>query len=176
MKFAVLQFINIASSHTSGHHRDKSGFAFFLTLFLPSGIHMYMRSFWAFSSPGWSNPALSASLHMRNVPAQKWTQQPRPGLTSVIFVNYRELSLHLWINYYVSIHQFSKRVGKSRHRITGTYKKMSKRRQEKVIYSIFFLWGRNFSTHIIPDMQLSRIFFPKPSNEGIYTDISGNWL
>lgn len=126
MKFAVLQFINIASSHTSGHHRDKSGFAFFLTLFLPSGIHMYMRSLWAFSSPGWSNPALSASLHMRNVPAQKWTQQPRPGLTSVIFVNYRELSLHLWINYYVSIHQFSKRVGKSRHRITGTYKKWAK--------------------------------------------------
>lgn len=37
--------------------------------------------------------------------------------------------------------------------------KMGKRRQERVIYSIFFLWGRNFSTHIIPDTQLSRIFF-----------------
>lgn len=54
--------------------------------------------------------------------------------------------------------------------------KMGKRRQERVIYSIFFLWGRNFSTHIIPDTQLSRIFFffPKLSNERIYTDISGN--
>lgn len=124
--FAVLQFINTASRHATGHHRDGSGFAFFLTLFLPAGIHMRVRSLWAFWSPGWSNPALSAFLHMRNFPAQNWTQHPRPGLTSVIFVNYRELSLHLWINYYVSVHQFSKTVGKSRRRITGTYKKWVK--------------------------------------------------
>lgn len=56
-----------------------------------------------------------------------------------------------------------------------TQTKMCRRRQKKVIYSILLLWGRNQSNYTIPDMQLPRIF-PKPSNEGISTAFSSNWL
>lgn len=56
-----------------------------------------------------------------------------------------------------------------------TQTKMGRRRQEKVIYSILLLWGRNQSNYTIPDLQQPRIF-PKPSNEGISAAFSSNSL
>lgn len=72
IEFSVLQFAHIASCHFTRHCSDES--FLMLTIFShlsdspDSYVNTLVSSFWAFTSPGLTTPAFSASAHMRDTP------------------------------------------------------------------------------------------------------------